>query len=119
MEVEDKDGLKPTLLEATDVHVSFHAGRGRRGRGPVVNAVDGVTVRLFEQETVGLVGESGSGKTTLGRVMVLLQPPNSGRVTLEGADYTSATGQRLIESERTSRRSDRSRQIRAAVSTRE
>ena len=37
-------------------------------------AVDRVTVRLREGQTIGIVGESGSGKSTLGRALLRLIP---------------------------------------------
>lgn len=49
-----------------------------------VHAVDGVDLKIYPQETVGLVGESGSGKTTLGRVMTRLYPQISGEIWFQG-----------------------------------
>jgi ABC-type oligopeptide transport system ATPase subunit len=45
-----------------------------------VHAVDDISLRLREGETLGLVGESGSGKTTLARCMVRLLAPTAGEI---------------------------------------
>ncbi|MEB8341975.1 ABC transporter ATP-binding protein [Streptomyces endophyticus] len=58
-----------------------------RGRRPFV-AVDGVSLRLHEGETLGLVGESGSGKSTLARLLAHAHPADAGTIALRGEDVT-------------------------------
>jgi len=56
--------------------------------GPV-KAVDGVSMEVYKEETVGLVGESGCGKSTLGSALLKILPRTArmeGRVYLEGED---------------------------------
>ncbi len=62
-----------TLLEAGPVKVWFPVKSGllRRTTGHV-KAVDGISVKVREGETLGVVGESGSGKTTLGLAILRL-----------------------------------------------
>jgi sulfate transport system ATP-binding protein len=53
-------------------------------------AVDGVSLTIPEGQLVALLGPSGSGKTTLLRIVAGLERPDSGRVSLNGVDMTSA-----------------------------
>ncbi|MDE1994774.1 MAG: ABC transporter ATP-binding protein, partial [Rhizobiaceae bacterium] len=53
------------------------------------NAVDNVDFTLGEGEFVGIVGESGSGKSSLARLVVGLDTPTQGRLTLAGRDITA------------------------------
>ena len=60
----------------------FVAGRGHAA----IKAVDGVTVKVTEGETLGIVGESGSGKTTLAKLFLLLERPTAGSLRFDGKD---------------------------------
>ncbi|MFC0282689.1 ABC transporter ATP-binding protein [Camelimonas abortus] len=63
----------PTVLEAGPLKVWFAVRRGFFGRPEnYIRAVDGVSLRLRQGETLGVVGESGSGKTTLGLALLRL-----------------------------------------------
>ncbi|MFL5962248.1 MAG: dipeptide ABC transporter ATP-binding protein [Gaiellaceae bacterium] len=57
-------------------------------RGGVVRALDGVSITVGVNESVGIVGESGSGKTTLGRCLVGLENPSAGLIDIDGIDAT-------------------------------
>lgn len=59
--------------------------------GGEVKAVDGVSFRLAQGETLAIVGESGSGKTTLSRALLGLAPLHSGSIDLFGKDPAAAS----------------------------
>ncbi|MEO7939149.1 MAG: oligopeptide/dipeptide ABC transporter ATP-binding protein [Burkholderiaceae bacterium] len=56
---------------------------------PVVHAVQGVSFTMQAGRSLGIVGESGSGKSTLARLVMALEPPTSGRVSILGRDMTT------------------------------
>ena len=49
-----------------------------------VKANDGITIEIYEGETLGLVGESGCGKSTFGRVLLQLYRQTQGRTLFYG-----------------------------------
>ncbi len=60
-----------------------------------VKAVSDVSFSVPAGTTFGLVGESGCGKTTIGKMIVALEKPNSGAVTLGGMNVTALHGAEL------------------------
>jgi len=60
-----------------------------------VKAVSDVSFSVPAGTTFGLVGESGCGKTTIGKMIVALERPNSGAVTLGGVDMSKLRGGEL------------------------
>ena len=78
-------GAAPPLLDVRDLTVEFHTRQG------VLRAVDGVTLRVAEGETLAVLGESGSGKSVTAQAVmgILPSPParvTRGRVLFRGRD---------------------------------
>ena len=67
---------------------------------PRVQALRGVGFTLEAGRSLGIVGESGSGKSTLARLVMALEPPTAGRVTLLGRDLNALTATGLTHARR-------------------
>lgn len=57
-------------------------------------ALDDVSLPVAERELVVVLGPSGCGKSTLLRTLAGLQPPDTGRVRIDGADATDRPAHR-------------------------
>lgn len=79
----------PLLLEAQSMRVWFPIQRGvLRRTVDHVKAVEDVSFRLHQGESLGVVGESGSGKSTLARALLRLNSAQ-GRVRFDGQELHS------------------------------
>lgn len=74
--------MKKKLLEILDLKTYFYSEDG------VVPAVDGVTITIYEGETVGIVGESGCGKSVTSLTAMRLTPGvvAGGSIRFQGKD---------------------------------
>ena len=90
------EGLAP-LLDIRNLVKEYPvtAGAVLRRKVAAVHAVSDVSFSVPAGTTFGLVGESGCGKTTIGKMIVALERPNSGAVTLGGVDVSKLRGGEL------------------------
>ncbi|MCB0433730.1 MAG: ABC transporter ATP-binding protein, partial [Mangrovimonas sp.] len=76
------------LLEVINLKKTYFSSTGLFGKKIGFKAVDDVSFKLYEGETLGLVGESGCGKSTLGNAITLLDKPTAGSILYRGKDIT-------------------------------
>lgn len=89
------EGQRPLLkLEDLKVYYPIRSGLFRKVTDHV-RAVNGVDLKVYRGQTLGLVGESGCGKTTIGRAIVRLVDITEGKIKYDGVDITSLRGETL------------------------
>ena len=76
------------LLEVQNVEKEYYSNAGLFKKKRIVKAVNGVSFKVYEGETVGLVGESGCGKSTLGKTILQLEKASKGKILYRGKDLT-------------------------------
>jgi len=92
----DGNGAVP-LLELHNLVKEFPVTSGAilQRKVAAVHAVSDVSFSVPAGTTFGLVGESGCGKTTIGKMIVALEKPSSGSVSLGGVNVSKLHGGEL------------------------
>ncbi|HEX2818778.1 MAG TPA: ABC transporter ATP-binding protein [Streptosporangiaceae bacterium] len=87
--VANSNGVAP-LLELRNLVKEFPVTSGAilQRRVAAVHAVSDVSFSVPAGTTFGLVGESGCGKTTIGKLIVALEKPSSGSISVNGEDVS-------------------------------
>ena len=85
------------LLQAQDLTKYFPVTKGLVLQKTVgwVQAVDHVNFTIPRGKTLSLVGESGCGKTTTAKLILRLEQPTTGQITLDGLDVHTIDGDDL------------------------
>jgi len=80
---------KKELLQVRNLKKYFKTPKG------LLHAVDDVSFKILEGETLGIVGESGCGKSTLGRAILRLHEPTAGEVIFDGENIVDFNKSRM------------------------
>ncbi|MBD7938796.1 MULTISPECIES: ABC transporter ATP-binding protein [Cytobacillus] len=90
MNVADDKGRKKTLLEINQLKKYYPIKGGLLQRVQShVKAVENVSFKLYEGESLGVVGESGCGKSTLGKAILGLEELTAGTVKFKETEIQS------------------------------
>jgi len=74
-------GVEKALMHADRICKTFDTPSGKK-----IQALEGISIKIFQGGVTGLVGADGAGKTTLIRIAAGLLVPTSGQMTLLGLD---------------------------------
>ena len=89
------------LLDVKNLEQRYTLPRESLFRPPgEVRALNGVSVQVQAGKCLGIVGESGSGKSTFARVVMALERPTAGEVTLLGRDLNRISPDELRRARR-------------------
>ena len=84
--------MSEVILEIKDLKKYFPLAHGK-----TVKAVDGVSMKMYKGETLGLVGESGCGKSTIAYTVVGMYGATSGQVIYDNMDIVKKGYRRTLK----------------------
>ena len=79
------------ILSVQDLDVKFTL------RGQTLHAIRGVSLDVYEGESLAIVGESGSGKTTLSKMLLGLISVTEGEIDFQGKPRDISNGKKKKE----------------------
>jgi len=74
--------MRSPLLSIKNVFKTYSVGNQK------INALNGVSIDIYEGDFVAIVGKSGSGKSTLMHIIGLLDSPTAGDVVINGTNVS-------------------------------
>ena len=91
-----KSKTEEPLLEIRGLKKHFDVTEGWfKKKREYLRAVDGIDLKVYPGETLGIVGESGCGKSTTGNLIVRLLEATEGEIIFEGESLTALDGEKL------------------------
>lgn len=63
----------------------------------IYQALNGIDMKVFEGEFVGVMGPSGAGKSTLLNIISTIDKPTGGKILIDGDDITRLKGDKLSD----------------------
>jgi D-methionine transport system ATP-binding protein len=82
------------MIQLLEIKKEYHTYNGP------LKAVDSVSVQVKQGEIFGFIGFSGAGKSTLLRCINMLERPDSGKVLVDGEDFTSLAKRDILKRRR-------------------
>jgi ATP-binding cassette subfamily B protein len=92
-EIEVKDPAKPIRVGHVFGEINFNKVHFTYG-GRTKNAINGISLKIEQGQSVALVGRSGSGKTTMAKLLMRFYDLDSGKITIDGInikDFAKST----------------------------
>lgn len=82
--------MSDVIIEAENLMRDYVSFGGLFKPKRVLHAVNNVSFQVERGKTLAIVGESGCGKSTLARIISLIDPQTSGKLTINGEDINIA-----------------------------
>jgi len=86
---------KAPILEIVNLEKEYISTSGWFSKPESFKAVNSVSFKIYEGETLGLVGESGCGKSTLANAILQLDKATSGEILYKGMDINNLSSSRI------------------------
>ncbi|MHC1635709.1 MAG: ATP-binding cassette domain-containing protein [Candidatus Methanospirareceae archaeon] len=83
---------KKVIIEVTGVRKRYALSSGG-----YVEALKGISFKVYHREIVGIIGRSGAGKTTLLRILRGVEPFDEGKIYIDGTVLTPESSSKEIQ----------------------